>query len=331
MRTVSSIIAASAGLLLLASCGASPPRWYETDDTHWTVRLIEPDAPELIVEATVHDRGPYRFVLDPNAPRSVIDDGVARQLGLYSNNQYVRVVNQNDVTVPRKLYEVLALDVGDLHVRNVTMLNAPAGSLHAAGRVVHGVLGSDLLSRTIIVRADRDAGLVHLALTGHAELPAQAVAVKGWLHVGSLYVPATLPNGRTVTLQVRMASSVSTLRDSVLADAGLPGFTGAATEVDSTGTAVRLQPGGVATVGLDGIQVEGVEFYRHVDKRERDDFAYDGILGADLLSRYHTVIDRDHETVWLAPRTGVTPRGDNSAKRRLISEHTAGPEAAGAR
>lgn len=293
---------ASAALLALIACGAAKPVYYQGDDTRWEVELIDPERPELVVEATVHGAGPYLFILDPDAPRSVMDDQVARDLDLYSDHRYVRVVNQNDVSVPRKFYEVLALDVGELHVRNVKVLNAPAGSLRVGERQVHGILGADLLSRTIVVGIDRDRGTVSLALTGHATVPANAAHVDGWLHYGSLYVPMRV-GGRTLTMQVRLSSAVSTLRSEILRELGRAGAPGSVAIVDETGTALRLEGGGVLDVALDSVLTESVRFYRHGDQRERFDLTYDGVLGQDILSRYHVVVDRDRKTLHLAPRT----------------------------
>lgn len=296
----SSLLALSSAAFVVA-CGASKPIHYDGDGTSWELALVDPGSPELVVEGAVHGQGPFLFVLDPDSPRSVIDDGVARRLDLYSDNQYVRVVNQRDVSVPRKFYEVLTLDIGELHVRNVKVLNAPEGALMVGGRTVHGVLGADLLSRTIVVRVDREKGKVALALTGHQTVPAGAAEVRGHLHYGSFYVPMTIGD-QTLTMQVRLSSSVSTLRANALEELGLAELPGEVVAVDETGAAVTLPGGGIADVRLDGVDIERVRFYRHEDKRERFDFSYDGVIGQDILSRFHAVVDRDQKTLHLATR-----------------------------
>jgi len=302
MRRTSLLIAALT-TLSLAACGAAPPLGYTGDRTQWTVPLVRPEQRELVVSATVQGKGPYLFVIDPDAVRSVIDDGVARQLNLYSDNHYVRVVNQNDVTMPRKFYEVLKLDAGDLHIRNVKMLNAPAGSLVAGGMKVQGILGSDLVSRTIVVGVDRDAGVVKLALTGHQQVPSDSARVEGWLYHGSFYVPMRVGD-RTLTMQVRLASSVSTIRDRALEGLALRAMPAEVAQVDETGTVARLRAAGVAEqVTIDGITLHDVPFFHNADAREDLEFDYDGILGQDILSRFDVTLDRDAKVLYLAPRS----------------------------
>jgi len=56
-------------------------------------------------------------------------------------------------------------------------------------------------------------------------------------------------------------------------------------------------------VQLDGIAATNVEFFRYADRRfDRLDYVFDGVLGANLLSRYEIVVDRDQQILWLAPR-----------------------------
>ena len=297
----------------LAACGATTPLWYEGEQDHWTLPLAAGDFVEPVVPVMVHGQGPYLFALDPDSPASVIDEKVARSLNLYSNQQYFRILNQKDVTVPRRTYEVLELDTGDLRIRKTRMLHAPEGSLRASGQVVHGILGGDLLSRTIVIDIDRDAGHVRLSRTGTAAVPETAVGLHGWLHRGWLYVPVRVGD-RQVTMQVRPSARVSTLRRKVLdklaaRPAAQPG-NDTTVEVDETGTPLVLRSGGVIpTVSFESLVARDVHFYIHGDRRERDRFQYDGILGQDILSRFRVIIDRDHKTLYLAPRS---PSAHNS-------------------
>lgn len=297
-------------LTALTACGAAPPVWYQGHGTNWTVPLVDAgrnSAPT--VPMSIHGVGPYFFLLDPSAPRSFIDDGVARHLDLYTNNRWVRVPNMHDTTVPRKFYEVLDLQSGDLRIRNVKMLSAPAGSLDRDGRPVAGILGADLLSRTIVIDVDRDAGLAHLSLTGHERIPAGAVALRGKLHYGDLYVQVPVNGGADVTLQVRLGVQSSTLTTSAMSRLRLPTVSARAVMVDETGTRETVHIGAVAgSIRLAGLELQNVVFLDHVDRRGRDDYPYDGFLGENVLSRYRVVVDRDKQVVWLAPRRGL-PRG----------------------
>lgn len=288
-----------------AGCGAAPPVWYAGGGTNWTVPLVDAKRnAELVVAATIHGAGPFYFLLDPDAPRSVIDDRVAGRLDLYTDNRWVRVANQRDVTVPRKWYEVLDLEAGDLRVRNLKMLSAPAGSLDRDDLPIAGILGADLLSRTIVIEVDRDAGVARLALTGHARIPEAAVAIRGKLHYGALYVQVPINGGRPVTLQVRLGLRSSTLTTAAMGELGLPTVEARAVLVDETGTRETVHIGAIAeSIGLGALAVRDAVFLSHVDKRARDDFPHDGFLGQNVLALYRVVVDRDHEVIWLAPRS----------------------------
>lgn len=288
---------------LATACGATTPLWYEGQQDSWTLPLASDEFAEPVVQVMVHGQGPYLFALDPDSPASVIDEDVAATVGLYSNWRYLRIVNQNDVTVPRRYYEVLELVTGDLQIRKTKMIHAPAGSLRASGRMIHGVLGAELLSRTIVMDIDRDAGHVRLSRTGRAAIPETAVGLRGWLHRGWLYVPVRVGD-REVTMQVRPSVRVSTLRKKVLDKMVFQPAQDSIVHVDETGTPIELRGGGVVpAVGLDGLVTRDVRFFIHGDRRQRNAFKYDGILGQDILSRFRVIIDRDHKTLYLAPRS----------------------------
>jgi len=291
-------------LLGQVACGAAPPVWYQGDRSSWTLPLVDAKRyAEPIVPVTIHGAGPYYFLLDPDAPRSVIDDRVARRLDLYTNNRWVRVPDQRDVTVPRKLYEVPILEAGDLRVRNVKMLNAPPGSLDRDNLPIAGILGSDLLSSTIVVELDRDAGVARLSLTGHERIPAGAVALRGKVHYGAFYVRVPINGGRAVTLQVRLGIRTSTLTSAAMAELHLPTISARAVMVDETGMRETVHVGAVArSVQLAGLDLHDVVFLEHVDRRYRIDYPYDGFLGQNILGRYDVVVDRDKQVLWLAPR-----------------------------
>ena len=297
--------AAAALLVSVASCGAATPVWYEADGdkTTWTLPLVDPlGNGELVVPAFVNNKGPFLFVIDPDAARTTIDRGVAERLDLYPK-QYVRLVNQRDKTVPRRVFEVLDFRAGELHAKNMDVIAAPAGTLAAHGRKVHGIIGSELLSRTIVIQVDRDAGVVRLSLTGHAKTPAGAESVRAPLHRGTLRVAANVQGKRDVDLIVHLARRTSALRRGIMDDLGLAVQPTREEIIDDTGDHVFANARAeVSPVAFNGIRVERAAFVNYVDKRERDDITYHGVLGQNILSRYQVVVDRDKQRLWLAPR-----------------------------
>ena len=324
MRNLTVAILGGLALQLLACGAAAPPVWYEGDQTNWTLPIVEAEAPELVVSATIHGQGPYLFLLDPDSSWSAIDSAVAEELGLFSNNKWLRVVNQKDTSLPRKAYEVMSVQSGDLRFRNVRMLGVPAGSLDVGGKAVAGLLGANILSRTIVINADRDAGVVRLALTGNASLPSDAIPVKGKLHHGALYVPVRLNENREVVLRVVLASRHSTLRREVARDLHLPAVSTREVIVDNTGTPQTVADGTRAgLLQVDGFAMRDVVFLDHAEKRSdiygnrAGGYPFDGFLGQNVLSRFNVVVDRDHATLWIAPR-----RAGPSPSAAVIARHT---------
>ncbi len=307
----------ASAVLLQFACGAAPPISYEDDRTSWTLPLVDPEGTaELVVPVTLEGRGPYNFILDPDAACTVIDEGVAEELGLYSDNRWIRVLTQRDVTVPRRFFELLHFQSGDLRARSLTVLGVPAGSLSRDTQRIDGIMGADLLSRTIVVQADRDAGVVRLYLTGHAAIPVGAIPVHADLFYGALYVPVSINGEKTATLQVRLAVHSSTLSKGLIRRMRMPRMARKIITIDETGTRQPVRAGAIADmVRIDGIELHDVPFLNHVDKRKHPDYDYDGFLGQDVLSHYNVVVDRDKQVLWLAPRTMVASRDDLPARR----------------
>ena len=72
--------------LFTAACGSSTPVWYEAKPgtKTWTLPLVNPlDNAELIVPVFLNERGPFKFILDPEAPATIVDRGVAERVGLF--------------------------------------------------------------------------------------------------------------------------------------------------------------------------------------------------------------------------------------------------------
>jgi predicted aspartyl protease len=113
------------------------------------------------VEVTLQGQGPYDFVLDTGASRSVVDRQLAEQLGL---PQVPAVPQVTSVTGPA---EATVVRVTDWSVGDVTLpsgivaamdlqLSGSAAAQQLLGRQVDGLIGSDVLSSFGVVSIDYD-------------------------------------------------------------------------------------------------------------------------------------------------------------------------------
>ncbi|MEM9487617.1 MAG: hypothetical protein AAGC55_00665 [Myxococcota bacterium] len=278
---LAAVTALTALATALAGCAAATPVNYE-EGRNWTIPMVAPlDNAEVVVPVTIHGQGPFLFMMAPDEPVSIIDRGLATSLELYSrSNSWVNFSTGSDKLVRRRPYEVLNFSAGELDVRNVVMYSTPAGSLQFGGRPLHGILGGDLLTRTIVIEIDRDRGVVQLSLTGHESQLMAAHRIKGRVYKRSnprrkLVVPAEIDGRQPVELAVDLAAPHTTLRSKYGQEVG--------------------------TLTMAGASVAVISFEPFTDRRvDRDEFQ--GLLGQDVLSRYRVLYDPDDRELSLAPR-----------------------------
>ena len=282
------LLAVLAGAIpLAAGCAAAPVSY--GPGVSWTVPMTAPLAAEaIVIPATVHGQGPYLFVIDPDAQASLIDRGVAEALGLYTGpDSWVGFLEAQDRVVRRRPYEVLWFRSGDLSLENVVMYSAPAGTLYAGGRPVQGVLGRDVLSTTIVLDVDRDAGVVRLALTGHQAPLAAAVRIPGQrISVDGPERKVVIP-ARVGDAEVDLAVTLSAAQTAVWSSAGRGASSG--------------DPARRAAVVVDDLPAAELTLGGDRDWRVRRGLL-DGVLGQDYLARYRVRFDGDQHDLWLAPR-----------------------------
>jgi hypothetical protein len=250
----------------------------------------------------VHGRGPYLFLVAPNSVSSAIDARLADELGLWVRPEWRSAIDQNDREVRFQVAEVLSLQIGDLSIRHTRMRTVPAGSLRFRGQPVAGVIGGDLLSSTITLDVDRDAGVVTLALTGHERPPAGAVAVEGRVYDGLLKIPVAV-EGDALEMVVDPGARRSGIWPRVAARLELA-FAGSEEVIDEYGSTADVSLGArAARLQLDGLRA--VARFGAYWVRSFRETSHDGALGQDFLAAYRVLFDRDHARLWLAPRAEV--------------------------
>jgi len=115
-----------------------PPPGVGVPDTDGAVRTGFDAVRRMTVEAWIEDSGPYRFVVDTGANRSVLSSEVAQALGLVSSGQ--AIVHGIAGTLPSSTVLVKKLAMGGLISRRVRMPVLPRQYLGA-----DGLLGVDVL------------------------------------------------------------------------------------------------------------------------------------------------------------------------------------------
>jgi hypothetical protein len=116
------------------------------------------------VPVMIAGEGPFSFALDTGASNSVIDEGIAAELGLEQVGEPRDVTgvtgDAEAVTVQIRSWETGGVDLG---ARPVIVIDL-SGPGHSAG--IEGLLGSDVLSAFGAVTVDYDAQVLRLRPRG---------------------------------------------------------------------------------------------------------------------------------------------------------------------
>jgi aspartyl protease len=98
----------------------------------------------IVVPVRIGDTGPFNFILDTGASRSIVSDDLARQLGapLVARSEVVTSAGTEWHGVVR----LAGVSVADAWVELLLAPAVPAARLAALGRGVRGLLGQDFLS-----------------------------------------------------------------------------------------------------------------------------------------------------------------------------------------
>ncbi|SFO97038.1 Aspartyl protease [Amycolatopsis arida] len=161
-------VAAALAAALFAGCATEPREPMTTPDEDWrSVDLTVLDLGEqtlALVPVIIGDAGPHLFVLDTGASMTVLDEGLAGELGLPPTGRerpVSGVLGQQQATTVR----VDRWRLGDipLDAAEIATIDLPdTGS----GTELRGLLGSDVLSRFGQIVVDYDADKLGLPAEG---------------------------------------------------------------------------------------------------------------------------------------------------------------------
>ena len=163
--------------VLLAGCAASGTSGFSKGD-NWTFPLVGPlEDGLLITPVTVKGKGPYLFLIDPDANLSVIDQQVVEEAGLLTGRGPSRIDEAGSEQM-RQYAELVDLQVGTLTVSRRQVMMVPSNFYNTEGRRVNGVIGHDVIAEGLVFGVDRDQGIASLTTPKTFVAPRDAIAIK---------------------------------------------------------------------------------------------------------------------------------------------------------
>jgi hypothetical protein len=252
----------------------------------------------LVVPALVDGKGPYLFIVDPDANVSSVDQDIVREAGLRTGQEDggSHVLDADDTEQVAFYANVLQWQLGTLTVSNKPAFVAKAHSYDREGRRIHGVIGRDIIADSLVFQFDRDQGLVTLSTTKAFAPAAGATPLKYETldskiqNVDSVPMPRRLVtasiDGKHTTMHVALGEVASTLRPRSLGDATK------------------------AKVAVGPVTMDAAPFVGYHDKRWDEQFL-EGDLGLSVFAHYNVAANWDAETFY------VWPRAEQSLATRL--------------
>jgi hypothetical protein len=300
-------------LAVLGGCTVGAPPGFSAGDS-WTVPLIGPlEDGLLLVPALVNGKGPYVFLIDPDAPVSVVDQDVVTETGAHTG-EGPHLLDESDTQQARYYAEILKWQLGSLTVEGPKPAQiVGAGAFDAGGRRIHGVIGRDIIADTVVFKFDRDAGLVTQTTLKTAK-PAGTPVTYSLLRsriTNADVVPLSRKlvkadiNGAPFTLHVDFGASASQLRARSWAKAKLVPQEGSLFLVDEVGMPREVKQESFAdSVTLGGMTANHVGFVPYDDKRWPDQ-DLEGTLGLSFFTPFTVSANWDSKTLYLQPRAQV--------------------------
>jgi len=305
--------------LSVAACTSGPPPGFSGGrGDRWAFPLVGPLEDGLLITAvTINTQGPYLFLIDPDAPISIVDVELVKLASLRPISGPERL-DETDTQRARAYAELVGLEVGTLIVERREAMAVARHTYDAGGRRIHGVLGRDVIADSLVLGVDRDRGLGHLVVEKAFQPPPGAATVSYSVlepHILNAKVPppprrlvrAEL-GGEAFPLHVDLGAVPSQLREGLWERAGLVARDVQLAAVDEVGTPRAVQQGSevaqVTVAASPAPVTAGAAFIPYADRRwEAQDVA--GTLGLGFFAG-HTVWASWHAAaLYLAPRRPV--------------------------
>lgn len=269
--------------LMLPACVIGAPPGFSPGES-WTFPLVDPLAHEpLTVPVTIGGKGPFLFVLDPDA-ETAIDVGFIPQLAAVGNGpRYAPITD---------------VQIGTLHVASLPFVASKAHAFDTAGRRIAGVIGREVITSALVLGFDRDRGVAWLATPKHAPLPERARHFEYFERSTGTdapkdrgpYASGTI-DGRGQDFHIDLGHVESTLRGGPL-------------------TAKQVSVGGIDRYGVAFAPFTG-DYLAEIRS---------ATLGLDFFWQLSVAVDFDSHRIYVAPRTQVD-RASRIARWPLACKH----------
>jgi hypothetical protein len=275
---------------LLAACVVGAPPGFSPGES-WTFPLVDPLAHmPLITTVTVQGKGPFLFILDPDAPTGIDGEFVAQMPTVGNSPSFAPL---GDV------------QIGTLHVDSLPFVQRKLHAFDVGGRRIAGVIGYEVFTGGLVFGFDRDRGVAWLATPKHASVAPASRTFSYWERHGDRgpYITGAV-DGHSREFHIDLGRSVNRLRTELWEGLAV---TSAQRRV-VLASAKPLTTDKVATakqVTVGSLEQVGVEFAP---------FSEDGVvlqtrsatLGLDFFWPFTVAVDFDSHQLHLAPRATIS-------------------------
>jgi predicted aspartyl protease len=245
------------------------------------------DGKLIMAQVKVNGRGPYWFLLDSGASRSVIDPTLAKELGL-------KIASQTSITgtgtgkVAAEIAEPMRIALGGTEYRSEPYIIDLSGA--PMSDEIRGLIGSELFA-SHVVRLDPGRKRLSWYAPNRAPALAKGASLRLKLTAGKLYLPATIEPrpGLRIERDLRIdTGSESSVNDPSAANAPL---IASATLGNGLGANFDGVSGKYHSISIGPYRFEGV-------------WGPGGnppLIGMELLQRFVITFDAPGRKIHLAP------------------------------
>jgi len=160
----------------------------------------------MIAQVSINDRGPFEFLVDTGSNTTLLDPGLAAELGLHAKDKLQLTSLADAAAVPRYFFEKLT--VGTLSLSNLEALAPPLPELRALDPDIRGVLGMNFLLH-FSFRLDFDTPALELyASPAGARIPA-GLSVPVQINQARLLIPVASSSAAHGTWKLVLDSGIS--------------------------------------------------------------------------------------------------------------------------